>query len=134
MNNWLYVLRPELNTTHDGPSTTAHYRQLAATGPFSCYWDLGRPLKAFGAGDRIWIYFATPENQVAAMADVTSDWYLAPTGARKPYRFDGDLHAAATRTLTLNPVPLTAMTNHFPQGCIGVTDADVRLFERHAGL
>ena len=133
MHNWIYVLRPELDSTDDGPSTSAHYRQLAPTEP-NRWWDLGRPLRAFGAGDRIWIYFATPEKQVAAMADVTTNWYSAPAGARKPYRFEGDLHVAATLALARNPVPLTALTNKFPQGCFRASDADVKLFEKHSRL
>jgi hypothetical protein len=131
---WLYVLDPELDTVDDGPSTPARVSRLASEDPGPKPWWLGRKLKDMRAGDRLWIYFATPERKIAAMAEVSSEPYPAPAGSEKPYLVNATLHAKATEALRKNPVRLEAMANQHPQGCVGLADADLALVLKHAAL
>ncbi|WP_367046156.1 hypothetical protein [Streptomyces sp. Je 1-332] len=132
MRNWLYILDPKKNQMDGGPSTPRHVLALAQTSPRQDWW-LSVP-RHMQRGDRIWIYFATPEKKVAAMGYVEDEPYGVTWDAKYPWRFSATLHEQATRALHNSPVKLAEMTNQHPQGVTLVKSQDLPLLLKRAGL
>jgi hypothetical protein len=127
----LYIVSPEDRKLDGQPATKERMLKLAETAPRGSWW-LSRP-RHMAPGDRIWIYFATPVKEVAAMAEVEGAPYEV-TDTEYPFRFPAVLNLRATRALHQHPVPLAALTNQHPQGVTLVKANDIGLLLKHAGL
>jgi hypothetical protein len=132
MRDWLFIVNPT-DTTMDGDfSSKERVLELAKTAPRREWWLARR--RHMAAGDRIWIYFATPVKEVAAVAEVEGKPYEVAGDAEYPWRFPAVLNLKATRALYRSPVPLAALANQHPQGVPLVRDSDLQLFLTHAKL
>ncbi|MDG9706368.1 hypothetical protein [Streptomyces sp. DH37] len=132
MDDWLFIVKPSDAAADGGPSAKDLYLELARTAP-EREWCLSRR-RRMAAGDRLWVYFASPVREVAAMAEIGGEPYEVPGNARQPWKFPATLHLEATRSLHRDPVPLHALANRHPQGVTRVGPADLALLLRHAGL
>ncbi|WP_405891327.1 hypothetical protein OG427_38615 [Streptomyces sp. NBC_00133] len=132
MRDWLFILDPT-DTTMDGDlSSKDRVLELAKTAPRREWWLARR--RHMAPGDRIWIYFAAPLKEVAAVTEVEGEPYEVTGEAQHPWRFRAALNLDATRALYRSPVPLAALANQHPQGVPLVRDSDLALFLRHAEL
>ncbi|GAA2427010.1 hypothetical protein [Streptomyces macrosporus] len=131
MGDWLFIVRPA-DTADGEPSTKDRYLELAETAPRR-EWCLSRRRRV-AAGDRLWIYFASPVREIAAVAAIEGEPRAAPENPRQPWKFPAALLPDATRRLHRDPVPLRALSNRHPQGVTRVKDEDLPLLLRHAGL
>ncbi|MFE9764776.1 hypothetical protein ACFYPC_09635 [Streptomyces sp. NPDC005808] len=132
MRDWLFIVDPT-DTTMDGDhSSKDRVLELAKTAPRREWWLARR--RHMAPGDRIWIYFATPVKEVAAVAEVEGVPYEVTGDAEYPWRFPAVLNLEATRALYRAPVPLAALANQHPQGVRLVKDAELELFLTHAEL
>ncbi|MCF2534000.1 hypothetical protein [Yinghuangia soli] len=132
MKNWYYILNPTLTTMNGHLSTPDSVLHLARTAPRDDWWLAAK--RHIAAGDRIWIYFATPLKQVAAMADVDGAPYEISGDRRNKWRFPATLNLGATQALNRSPVPLSELSNQRPQGVFSATAEDLQLLLKHAGL
>ncbi|MEU5002030.1 hypothetical protein [Streptomyces sp. NPDC021622] len=132
MRNWLYILDPKKDQMDGGPSTPGHVLALAQAEPRRDWWLSRR--RYMQRGDRIWIYFATPEKKVAAMGCVEGEPYGVTWDAKYPWRFPATLHERATRALHNSPVDLVELTNQHPQGITLVKSQGLPLLLKRAGL
>ncbi|GAA2386881.1 hypothetical protein GCM10010420_07190 [Streptomyces glaucosporus] len=132
MADWLFIVRPGDAAGDGGPSVKERYLGFAETSPRR-NWCLSRR-RRMAAGDRLWVYFASPVREVAAMAEIDGEPREAPGNPWQPWTFPATLDAGATRNLCRNPVPLHALSNRRPQGVTRVRDEDLPLLLRHAGL
>ncbi|MGW6360821.1 hypothetical protein ACWFR5_38050 [Streptomyces sp. NPDC055092] len=132
MRDWLFILdptEPKLNGKHP---TKERVLDLAKAAPGGEWWLARRRYMA--VGDRIWIYFAAPVMEVAAVADVEGEPWEVTGDAKYPWRFRAALNLKATEALYRLPVALAAMSNQNPQGVPLVRDVDLALFRTHAKL
>jgi len=132
MGDWLFIVRPAETAAGDASAAKDRMLELAETAPRR-EWCLSRR-RRMSPGDRLWIYFAAPVKEVAAVAEIEGEPYEVPGSPRQPWRFPATLDPAATRALHRNPVPLRALANRHPQGVTRVQGADLGLLLRHAGL
>ncbi|MEU5166473.1 hypothetical protein [Streptomyces mutomycini] len=132
MRDWLFIVKPT-DTTMDGDfSSKERVLELAEAVPRQEWW-LARRRHMF-PGDRIWIYFAAPVKEVAAVAEVVDKPYEVTGDAEYPWRFPAVLNVDATRALYRSPVPLSALSNQHPQGVPLVRDNDLQLLLKQAKL
>ncbi|MEU6810495.1 hypothetical protein ABZ920_16170 [Streptomyces sp. NPDC046831] len=134
--DWLFIVKPTDTGLDDGSSAGSSAKDrmlaLAETAPRR-EWCLSR-WRRMASGDRLWIYFASPVREIAAVAEIEDEPYEVTGSPRQPWRFTATLNAAATRRLYLDPVPLHALSNRHPQGVTRVRDGDLGLLLDHAGL
>ncbi|CAL9304556.1 EVE domain-containing protein [Streptomyces rochei] len=132
MRDWLFIVKPT-DTTMDGDySSKERVLDLAKTAPRREWWLARR--RHMSPGDRIWVYFATPVKEVAAVAEVVGEPYEVLGDAKYPWRFPAVLNLGATRALYRSPVPLSALANQHPQGIPLVRDSDLPILLKHAKL
>ncbi|MEV6613202.1 hypothetical protein AB0N31_04830 [Streptomyces sp. NPDC051051] len=130
--DWLFIMKPA-DTVADGVSSGKdRMLELAGTEPRR-EWCLSR-WRRMAPGDRLWIYFAAPVREIAAVAEIEDKPYEVTGSPRRPWRFTATLNPAATRRLHRDPVPLHALSNRHPQGVTRVKDSDLELLLKHAGL
>ncbi|MFF1272711.1 EVE domain-containing protein [Streptomyces marokkonensis] len=132
MRDWLFIVNPTDTTMDSDYSSKERVLKLARTVPRRDWWLARR--RHMAPGDRIWIYFATPVKEVAAVADVVGEPYEVTGDAEYPWRFPAVLNLVATRALYRSPVPLSSLANQHPQGVPLVRDSDLALFLAHAKL
>ncbi|MFJ4339121.1 hypothetical protein [Streptomyces sp. NPDC088915] len=132
IRDWLFILKPTEMTADGGLSSKDRVLELAETAPSQEWW-LARQ-RRMTPGDRIWIYFAAPVKEVAAVAEVEDEPFEVTGDVQYPWRFRASLDRDATRALHRSPVPLAALTNQHPQGVPRVRDSDLALFLKHADL
>lgn len=130
--DWLFIVKPADTAPGSGPSAKSSMLELAGTAPRR-EWCLSR-WRRMAPGDRLWIYFAAPVREIAAVADIEDEPYEVAGNPRQPWRFVATLNLAATRRLHRDPVPLHALSNRHPQGVTRVKDGDLALLLDHAGL
>ncbi|MFD8271760.1 hypothetical protein [Streptomyces flaveolus] len=130
--DWLFIVKPAAAAPDGGSSAKRHLLELAETEPRR-EWCLSR-WRRMAAGDRLWIYVASPVREVAAVAEIEGEPFEAAGNPRQPWRVPATLSPAATRRLHSDPVPLHLLANRHPQGVTRVKDADLALLLRHAGL
>jgi hypothetical protein len=90
--------------------------------------------RALAPGERLWIYFSSPLQYVAAMAEVDEEPYVIDGDPEYPWRFGATLHRDATIALNRAPVPLSRLTNQHPQGVFRATADDIAILTRAASL
>ncbi|MDO0929467.1 hypothetical protein QQY24_30185 [Streptomyces sp. TG1A-8] len=129
--DWLFIVKPADTAPDGGARARDRMLELAETAPRR-EWCLSR-WRRMGPGDRLWIYFAAPLREIAAVAEIEDEPYEVAAGQRQPWRFTAKLDAAATRRLHRDPVPLHALSNRHPQGVTRVKDDDLGLLLDHAG-
>ncbi len=132
MQDWIYCVNPTLASAGGEPETKEYVRELAVTRPEMVLCLAAR--RYMEPGDRIWIYFATPVKEIAALTVVAAVPKEEPGDARYPWKVSTVLNAKATGALYDRPVPLAALANQHPQGVIRAKPADVPLLEAHAEL
>jgi len=130
--DWLFIVKPADASAGGGSAAKDRMLALAETSPRR-EWCLSRR-RRMAPGDRLWIYFASPVQQIAAVAEIEDEPYEVGGSPRQPWRFTATLNPAATRRLHCDPVPLHALSNRNPQGVTRVRDGDVGLLLDHAGL
>jgi hypothetical protein len=130
--DWLFIVKPADTAPGGGSSDKDHMLHLAETAPRQA-WCLSR-WRRMVPGDRLWIYFAAPVREIAAVAGIEEEPYEVAGSPRQPWRFTATLDLAATRRLHHDPVPLHALSNRHPQGVTRVKEADLGLLLDHAGL
>ncbi|WP_336319861.1 hypothetical protein [Streptomyces lavendofoliae] len=130
--DWLFIVKPADTAPDGGSSDKDHMLHLAESAPRQA-WCLSR-WRRMAPGDRLWIYFASPVREIAAVAVIDDEPHEVSGSPRQPWRFTATLDAAATRRLHRDPVPLRALSNQHPQGVTRVKDADLGLLLHHAGL
>ncbi|MGW7128862.1 hypothetical protein ACWGIA_11080 [Streptomyces bobili] len=132
MRDWLYIVDPTEPSPDGQRLTKDRVLKQAETEPRQRWW-LSRP-RHMVPGDRIWIYFATPVKEVAAVAEVEGPPYGVAGDTKFPFRFPALLNFPATRALHQNPVPLATLSNRHAQGVTFVKANDIGLLLSHAGL
>ncbi|GAA2277845.1 hypothetical protein GCM10010145_58550 [Streptomyces ruber] len=130
--DWLFIVKPADTAPDGGSSAKDRMLELAERAPHRV-WCLSR-WRRMAPGDRLWIYFAAPVREIAAVAEIDDEPYEVAGSPRQPWRFPATLHLDATRRLHRDPVPLHALSNRHPQGVTRVKDSDLRLLLDHAGL
>ncbi|WP_432011910.1 hypothetical protein [Streptomyces cucumeris] len=130
MRDWLFILDPSEPNLDGKHPTKDRVLDLAKTASRREWWLARR--RHMAAGDRIWIYFATPVMEVAAVADVQGEPWEVSGDAKYPWRVQAALNLEGTRALYRSPVPLAAMSNQHPQGVPLVRDSDLALLLSHA--
>ncbi|MFE9684344.1 hypothetical protein ACFYXC_06295 [Streptomyces sp. NPDC002701] len=130
--DWLFIVKPADASASGGSAAKDDMLALAETAPRR-EWCLSR-WRRVAAGDRLWIYFASPVQEIAAVADIEDEPYEVAGNPRQPWRFAATLNPAATRRLHRDPVPLRALSNRNPQGVTRVKDGDLGLLLERAGL
>ncbi|WP_413759664.1 hypothetical protein [Streptomyces sp. MMBL 11-3] len=130
--DWLFIVKPGTDSAGGGSSAKDDMLALAGTEPRR-EWCLSR-WRRVTAGDRLWIYFASPVREIAAVADIEDEPYEVSGSPRQPWKFTATLNLDATRRLHRDPVPLHALSNRNPQGVTRVKDCDLHLLLEHAGL
>ncbi|MDX2701564.1 EVE domain-containing protein [Streptomyces sp. PA03-6a] len=108
MENWIYILNPNLDTLDGLPSNRHIMLRLAESA--SPHLDLWlRRRNRMKPGDRLWIFFSQPESAVAAVAEVDAVPRPEPDDFERPYRVKATLLPKATRALHREPVPLAEL-------------------------
>jgi hypothetical protein len=130
--DWLFIVKPADTAPDGGSSAKDRMLELAETAPHR-EWCLSR-WRSMAPGDRLWIYFAAPVREIAAVAEIEDAPYEVTGSPRQPWRFTATLDPAATRRLHRDPVPLHALSNRHPQGVTRVKESDLGLLLEHAGL
>ncbi|MGV9253080.1 hypothetical protein [Streptomyces sp. NPDC003697] len=130
--DWLFIVKPTDGDPDGGALAKDRMLGLAETAPRR-EWCLSR-WRRMAPGDRLWIYFASPVREIAAVAEIEEEPYEVAGSPRQPWRVTATLNPAATRRLHLDPVPLHALSNRHPQGVTRVRDGDLGLLLEHAGL
>ncbi|MFE4053179.1 hypothetical protein [Streptomyces sp. YIM B13518] len=130
--DWLFIVKPADTASDGGSSSKDRMLELAETAPRR-EWCLSR-WRRTAPGDRLWIYFAAPLREIAAVADIEGEPYEVSGDPRRPWRFTATLDPSATRRLHRDPVPLHALSNRHPQGVTRVKEGDLGLLLEHAGL
>ncbi|WP_221357134.1 EVE domain-containing protein [Streptomyces beigongshangae] len=130
--DWLFIVKPEGASADGGSSAKDRMLALAETAPRR-EWCLSR-WRRMAPGDRLWIYFASPVREIAAVADIEDEPYEVTGSPRQPWKFTATLDPAATRRLHRDPVPLHVLSNRNPQGVTRVKEKDLGLLLDHAGL
>ncbi|GGM16114.1 hypothetical protein GCM10010129_70400 [Streptomyces fumigatiscleroticus] len=130
--DWLFIVKPADTVPDGGSSAKDRMLELAETAPRR-EWCLSR-WRRMTPGDRLWIYFAAPVRQIAAVAEIDREPYEVMGSPRQPWRFTATLDPDATRRLHRDPVPLHVLSNRHPQGVTRVKESDLELLLDHAGL
>jgi hypothetical protein len=130
--DWLFIVKPADTAPEGGSSGKDRMLELADTAPRR-EWCLSR-WRRMAPGDRLWIYFAAPVREIAAVAEIEDEPFEVAGSPRQPWRFVATLDPVATRRLHRDPVPLHALSNRHPQGVTRVKAADLGLLLDHAGL
>ncbi|MEV5432018.1 hypothetical protein [Streptomyces sp. NPDC052701] len=130
--DWLFIVKPADTAPDGGSCAKDRMLELAETAPRR-EWCLSR-WRRMAPGDRLWIYFAAPVREIAAVAEIEDEPYEVAGSPPQPWRFTATLNPAATRRLHRDPVPLHVLSNRHPQGVTRVKDGDLGLLLDHAGL
>ncbi|MFJ3806496.1 hypothetical protein ACIPWE_09015 [Streptomyces sp. NPDC090073] len=103
MQDWIYILNPNKDTFGAEPSTKDTVRRLAHKDSELDLWLSRR--NRMNPGDRLWIFFTSPDSEVAAVADILGEPSEAdPPDLKFPYRVDVALLPGLTDALCGNPV------------------------------
>lgn len=132
MQDWLFIVK-STEPTLDGELVTKERALELAEKARRGDWWLSR-WRRMEAKDRVWLHFASPVKEIAAVAEVEGEPREVTGDSEYPWRFPGTLSPEATRRLYRNPVPLRALVDQHPQGVTRVKDEDLKLLLRHAGL
>lgn len=73
--DWLFIVKPAAAAPDGGSSAKRHLLELAETEPRR-EWCLSR-WRRMAAGDRLWIYVASPVREVAAVAEIEGEPFEA---------------------------------------------------------